>query len=84
MSENLGTVADFSPDAAVMLEDVLRGLALARKNISLASTSTTQRGSELFDAITQQPEYYPTRTEIGILERSRCRDGRSRSGPACG
>jgi dimethylhistidine N-methyltransferase len=26
-----------------------------------------QRGSQLFDAITELPEYYPTRTEIGIL-----------------
>jgi dimethylhistidine N-methyltransferase len=28
-----------------------------------------RRGSELFEAITQLPEYYPTRTEIGLLER---------------
>lgn len=28
------------------------------------------RGSELFDQICQQPEYYPTRTEEAILERS--------------
>jgi len=28
------------------------------------------RGSELFEAITKQPEYYPTRTEAAILERS--------------
>ncbi len=27
-------------------------------------------GSELFEAITKQPEYYPTRTEAAILERS--------------
>ncbi len=27
------------------------------------------RGSELFEQITQLPEYYPTRTEIAILER---------------
>jgi L-histidine N-alpha-methyltransferase len=27
------------------------------------------RGSELFEAITQLPEYYPTRTERGLLER---------------
>ncbi len=27
-------------------------------------------GSELFEAITKQPEYYPTRTESAILERS--------------
>ena len=33
-----------------------------RRNIS-----TTQAGSELFEAITRLPEYYPTRTELGIL-----------------
>jgi dimethylhistidine N-methyltransferase len=27
-------------------------------------------GSELFEEITELPEYYPTRTELGILERS--------------
>jgi len=28
-----------------------------------------QRGSELFDAICELPEYYPTRTEVSILQR---------------
>lgn len=27
-----------------------------------------ERGSQLFDAICEQPEYYPTRTELGIME----------------
>jgi dimethylhistidine N-methyltransferase len=27
------------------------------------------RGSQLFDAITRLPEYYPTRTEVGLLQR---------------
>lgn len=67
MSGNLRRVADFSPDAAVMLEDVLGGLALPAKNIP-SLYFYDQRGSELFDAITELPEYYPTRTEIGILE----------------
>jgi dimethylhistidine N-methyltransferase len=66
MSENLRRVTDFSPDAAVMLEDVLRGLALPARNIP-SLYFYDQRGSELFDAITELPEYYPTRTEIGIL-----------------
>lgn len=68
MAENLGRVADFSPDDEVMLEDVLRGLALPEKNIP-SLYFYDQRGSELFDAITELPEYYPTRTEIRILER---------------
>ena len=33
------------------------------------STSTTSRGSELFDRITTLPEYYPTRCEREILNR---------------
>lgn len=67
MTRNLRTVADFSPDAAVMLDDVLRGLALPEKSIP-SLYFYDQRGSELFDAITALPEYYPTRTEIAILE----------------
>jgi L-histidine Nalpha-methyltransferase len=68
VSENLQTVADFSPEDAVMLNDVLQGLALPQKNIP-SLYFYDQRGSELFDAITALPEYYLTRTEIGILER---------------
>lgn len=67
MTKNLGGVADFSPDDAVMLDDVLRGLALPVKNIP-SLYFYDQRGSELFDAITTLPEYYPTRTELAILE----------------
>jgi L-histidine Nalpha-methyltransferase len=64
---NLRKVSDFSPDDAVMLADVLRGLSLPAKNIP-SLYFYDQRGSELFDAITTLPEYYPTRTEISILE----------------
>ena len=67
MTANLRRLADFSPDEAVMLDDVLRGLALPGKNIP-SLYFYDQRGSELFDAITGLPEYYPTRTEISILE----------------
>lgn len=67
MSGNLRAVADFSPADSVMLADVLEGLALARKSIP-SLYFYDRRGSELFDAITALPEYYPTRTEISILE----------------
>jgi dimethylhistidine N-methyltransferase len=66
VTENLGGIADFSPDDTVMRSDVLRGLALPAKNIP-SLYFYDQRGSELFDAITALPEYYPTRTEIAIL-----------------
>jgi len=68
VTDNLRNVSDFSPDAAVMLAEVLRGLSLPQKNIP-SLYFYDQRGSELFDAITELPEYYPTRTEIAILEK---------------
>ena len=46
--------------------DVLAGLA-ARPRAIPARWFYDRRGSELFEAITDLPEYYPTRTEIGIL-----------------
>ncbi|NGX17573.1 L-histidine N(alpha)-methyltransferase [Wenzhouxiangella sp. XN24] len=67
MTDNLRVVSDFSPDDEVMLAEVLRGLSLPNKNIP-SLYFYDQRGSELFDAITELPEYYPTRTEIAILE----------------
>lgn len=46
--------------------DVLRGLAQADKAIP-ARWFYDMRGSQLFEAITQVPEYYPTRTETALL-----------------
>ena len=46
--------------------DVLAGLARAEKQLS-AKYFYDARGSKLFDRITELPEYYPTRTELGIL-----------------
>ncbi|UIJ46120.1 L-histidine N(alpha)-methyltransferase [Sphingomonas cannabina] len=48
--------------------DVLNGLALRPRAIP-ARWFYDRRGSELFEDITGLPEYYPTRTEIGILRR---------------
>jgi L-histidine Nalpha-methyltransferase len=67
MSANLRKLVDVRPDDTVMLQDVLRGLSQAQKNIP-SLYFYDQRGSELFDAITELPEYYLTRTEIAILE----------------
>ena len=47
--------------------DVLAGLAQEQKTIP-ARWFYDRRGSELFEDITALPEYYPTRTEISILE----------------
>lgn len=46
--------------------DVLAGLA-ARPRAIPARWFYDHRGSELFEAITQLPEYYPTRTETALL-----------------
>lgn len=48
------------------LADVLTGLAQQQKAIP-ARWFYDHRGSELFEEITRLPEYYPTRTEIGLL-----------------
>ena len=50
------------------LADVLAGLS-ARQKVVPARWLYDHRGSELFEAITALPEYYPTRTERSILER---------------
>jgi dimethylhistidine N-methyltransferase len=59
---------DLHPAPADMRAEVLQGLSAEQKTIP-PKFFYDRRGSELFDAITELPEYYPTRTEIGILER---------------
>lgn len=48
--------------------DVVAGLSRPQKSIP-STWLYDQRGSELFEQITRLEEYYPTRTEISILER---------------
>lgn len=50
--------------------DVLNGLAMRPQRAIPARWFYDRRGSELFEAITDLPEYYPTRTERAILERA--------------
>jgi dimethylhistidine N-methyltransferase len=61
--------------------DVLAGLSRPRKRLP-AKYFYDAAGSRLFDAITELPEYYPTRTEIGIL-RARAGAMARRCGPQC-
>ena len=49
--------------------DVLSGLSLSPKMLP-AKYLYDDFGSEIFQAIYEQPEYYPTRTETALLERS--------------
>jgi L-histidine N-alpha-methyltransferase len=50
-----------------MLAEVAEGLSSPQKELS-PKYFYDQRGSELFEAITRLQEYYPTRTERGLLE----------------
>lgn len=57
---------DREPAQADILEEVLSGLLSPKKRLP-PKLFYDKRGSELFEAICETPEYYPTRTEIGIL-----------------
>ncbi|MGG6237273.1 L-histidine N(alpha)-methyltransferase [Nodosilinea sp. AN01ver1] len=57
---------DFHPPMEDFRSAVLRGLGLPQKQFS-PQFLYDKRGSELFDAICQLPEYYLTRTEMAIL-----------------
>jgi L-histidine Nalpha-methyltransferase len=51
---------------AAMLAEVAEGLSAPQKELS-PKYFYDHRGSELFEAITRLPEYYPTRTERALL-----------------
>ncbi|TXN67953.1 L-histidine N(alpha)-methyltransferase [Methylobacterium sp. WL6] len=55
------------PDDRAFLEDVLAGFAKPQKTLP-AKYFYDAVGSDLFEQITRLPEYYPTRTELGILD----------------
>lgn len=58
---------DHHPKPADFYTDVMNGLQRDQKMIP-PKYFYDQRGSQLFDAICELPEYYPTRTELSILE----------------
>ena len=57
---------DLAPPQDDFLGAVLDGLGRARKTLP-CKFFYDETGSALFDAICETPEYYPTRTEIGVL-----------------
>lgn len=59
---------DHAPSPASFLQGVVEGLSASRKAIPYRFLYDA-RGSNLFETICEQPEYYPTRTELRILER---------------
>jgi L-histidine N-alpha-methyltransferase len=64
------------PEGDAFRTDVLEGLSSPQRAIP-ARWLYDERGSELFEEITRLPEYYPTRTERGILN-AQARDIASR------
>lgn len=50
-------------------EEILAGLRGQPKRVS-PKFFYDERGSQLFDAICELPEYYPTRAELGIMEQN--------------
>ncbi len=59
---------DLHPRSDDLCAEVLKGLGQTPKRLP-PKLFYDRTGSRLFDAITRLPEYYPTRTEIGILKR---------------
>lgn len=59
-------VHDLKPRLADVRDEVRTGLLASPRRLA-PKFFYDERGSELFEEITRQPEYYPTRTEIGIL-----------------
>ncbi len=57
---------DCEPTALTFRRDVYQGLAGDRKSLP-CKYLYDHRGSQLFDAICELEEYYPTRTELSIL-----------------
>ena len=55
------------PAPASIVADVRRGLSLDQKELD-PKYFYDERGSELFEMITELPEYYPTRAERRLLE----------------
>ncbi len=59
-------MSDVLSPQETMLQEVLHGMSLRQKSLP-SKYFYDQRGSELFDEITELEEYYPTRTERKIL-----------------
>ena len=68
MTANRVGFSDIEPAPADFLNDVLAGLSRPHKCLP-PKYFYDGRGSRLFEAICESPEYYPTRTETAILQR---------------
>ena len=62
----LQSFEDLAPEPDDFLSEVVKGLSERPKTLH-CKFFYDERGSALFDAICELPEYYPTRTEIALL-----------------
>ncbi len=60
-------IVDFELPQESFREAVIRGLSTHPKSIP-SKFLYDEKGSELFDMITRQPEYYQTRTELALID----------------
>jgi L-histidine Nalpha-methyltransferase len=72
---------DLAPAEESFRDCVIDGMSRRRKAIPCRFLYD-ERGSELFEAICETPEYYPTRTEIAILSQF-APEIAARMGPCC-
>jgi len=72
---------DCAPDLATFRAEVLTGLQSFEKTLP-CKYFYDRRGSQLFDQICDLPEYYPTRTEAGIM-RDHAEEMAALFGPEC-
>ena len=70
MTEVAIELHDQNPSTGDIYSEVVAGLSMDTKRLS-PKFFYDRRGSLLFDAITELPEYYLTRAEIAILKQSR-------------
>lgn len=61
------TPSDQGPELSDAIAEIQAGLSQATKSIS-PKFFYDDVGSKLFDTICELPEYYPTRTELGIMQ----------------
>ncbi|MEE8294447.1 MAG: L-histidine N(alpha)-methyltransferase, partial [Sphingomonadales bacterium] len=61
------TFIDLKPSSDSFLDAVVKGLSQPHKTLP-AKFFYDERGSKLFEDITNLSEYYQTRTELGLLE----------------
>jgi L-histidine N-alpha-methyltransferase len=68
-SEERVRVIDLQPDCGDLRAEAIAGLRGAEKKLP-CKYFYDKLGARLFEVITELPEYYPTRTELGIMSRS--------------